>query len=218
MNQCPNCQAELSLGANRCVQCGNFILIERKQSFKICPVCSRKNRMNSIRCLKCGNLLGNAQIEESILEANNAKDAVSDRTIKIEGMDWFFEGFKWYLDGLDKFFVFSGRSQRKAFWYFVLFSFLISLVLAVIDIVLAAAMGMSGLLSTFYWLLTLTPYLAVGCRRLHDINQSGLWLLLLPIPIVNMVLVMFWVTDGNSGENQYGPSPKITPPVFKKWW
>jgi uncharacterized membrane protein YhaH (DUF805 family) len=40
----------------------------------------------------------------------------------------------------------------------------------------------SGLLSAVFGLATLIPGLAIGVRRLHDINRSGWWMLLWLIP------------------------------------
>ena len=39
----------------------------------------------------------------------------------------------WYLEALKKYAVFSGRSRRKEYWYFVLFNLIISFVLGLID-------------------------------------------------------------------------------------
>jgi len=43
------------------------------------------------------------------------------------------------------------------------------------------------------------PGFAVAVRRLHDVNESGWWLL---VPIVN---VAFLVKRGSPGTNSYGP-------------
>ncbi|MDH3209384.1 MAG: DUF805 domain-containing protein, partial [Burkholderiaceae bacterium] len=52
----------------------------------------------------------------------------------------------WYLEVLKKYAVFSGRARRKEYWYFVLFSIIVSIVLASID----AVIGSVGLLSGLY--------------------------------------------------------------------
>jgi uncharacterized membrane protein YhaH (DUF805 family) len=59
-----------------------------------------------------------------------------------------------------------------------------------------------------YSLGVLLPSLAVGARRLHDTGKSGWWLLLGLIPLVGLILIIFWVMDSNPGDNQYGPNPK----------
>ncbi len=97
----------------------------------------------------------------------------------------------WYLEVLKKYTVFSGRAGRPEFWYFVLFNFIISVVLLLIDRAIGTASAGSGLLEGLYSLAVLVPSIAVGIRRMHDTNRSGWWILL---PIVNLV---FYATDGN---------------------
>ena len=82
----------------------------------------------------------------------------------------------WYLQALKKYAVFSGRSRRMEYWYFVLFNIIVSIVLGTIDALLGtlgSGMGV-GLLSGIYSLAVLIPSLAVTVRRLHDIDRSGL--------------------------------------------
>ncbi len=40
---------------------------------------------------------------------------------------------EWFTEALKKYAVFSGRSRRKEYWYFVLFTVLISIALSIID-------------------------------------------------------------------------------------
>ena len=51
--------------------------------------------------------------------------------------------------------------------------------------------------------------LAVAVRRLHDTGRSGWWLLLAVIPLVGqLVLLYFFIDEGDEGDNDYGPDPK----------
>ena len=51
--------------------------------------------------------------------------------------------------------------------------------------------------------------IAVGIRRLHDIDKSGWWLLVGLIPLVGSIwLIVLFATEGNTGENQFGEDPK----------
>ena len=111
-----------------------------------------------------------------------------------------------YLAVLKKYAVFSGRARRKEFWYFVLFNFLISLGLGIVDGIINSITGASiGVLGLLYSLAVLVPSLAVGARRLQDTGRSGLWLLLGLIPIVGpIILIVFWIGDSEPGTNQYG--------------
>ena len=117
----------------------------------------------------------------------------------------------WYIAALKKYAIFAGRSQRSEYWYFVLFNFLISFSLGIIDTVAGSfdpQIGL-GLLSGTYSLIILIPSIAVGIRRLHDTDRSGWWLLLPLLPIIGMiVLIVFFAENSQPNENRFGPNPK----------
>ncbi len=118
---------------------------------------------------------------------------------------------KWYLQALKKFADFSGRARRKEYWFFFLFNLLVSIVLAVIDLTVGTYSASSGLglLSTIYGLGVLIPSIAVGVRRLHDINRTGWWILIAFVPIIGIIiLLIFALLPGTEGANDYGPDPK----------
>ena len=120
----------------------------------------------------------------------------------------------WYIEALKKYAVFSGRSRRKEFWYFTLFNFIISLTLEFIDGMATLSYFYNetfgfGLLGGVYTLAIIIPSIAVSIRRLHDIGKSGWWILISFIPLIGvLVLLYFHVLDSQSEENQYGPNPK----------
>ncbi|MBJ9425847.1 DUF805 domain-containing protein [Acinetobacter seifertii] len=98
-----------------------------------------------------------------------------------------------------KFADFKGRARRREFWYFELFCVLLSLLLSF----------MNEDLATLAMLITLIPNIAVNVRRLHDIDRSGWWMLIALVPIVGVLLLLFWAAqEGNPSANQYGESPK----------
>ncbi len=104
-----------------------------------------------------------------------------------------------YITVLKKYAVFSGRASRAEYWYFVLFNTIIAFVLGL----LIGSSGSSGigLIPLIYNLALLVPSIAVGVRRMHDVNKSG-WFLL--IPFYNLYLA---VTEGTHGPNEYGEDP-----------
>jgi len=94
---------------------------------------------------------------------------------------------------------FNGRAKRPEFWWFVLFTFLVSLGLSMVS------ETVSGLFS----LAVLVPSIAVGARRLHDTNRSGWFQLLWIIPVIGwIVLIVFCAQEGEAGDNQYGAVPE----------
>lgn len=104
---------------------------------------------------------------------------------------------KWYFKVLKNYVTFKGRARRSEYWYFILFSFVVSIILNVIG-----AYSGAIFLGTAYSIAVLLPSLAVGVRRMHDVNKSG-WFVL--IPFYNLILAC---TDGTAGDNEYGQDPK----------
>jgi uncharacterized membrane protein YhaH (DUF805 family) len=122
------------------------------------------------------------------------------------------KSMNWYIEVLKKYAVFGGRARRKEYWYFVLFNIIVSIFLAVIDVVTGSFSEEAGigLLGGIYALAVLVPGIAVSIRRLHDTDRTGWWLLIGLIPLIGaIVLLVFMVQDGHPGENQYGPDPKV---------
>jgi uncharacterized membrane protein YhaH (DUF805 family) len=104
---------------------------------------------------------------------------------------------KYYIKVLKNYATFRGRARRSEYWYFFLFHMIIVITLALVDSAID-----SKLLSNIYTLIIFLPSIAVGVRRMHDVGKSG-WFLL--IPIYNLVLAC---TEGDTGENAFGPDPK----------
>ncbi len=117
----------------------------------------------------------------------------------------------WYIEAFKKYAVFSGRSRRKEYWYFVLFNVIVAIVLSIIDMVLGTFSSSSniGLLSGIYSLAVIIPTLALSVRRLHDTDRSGWWILISLVPLIgSIVLLVFYVMDSTPGQNRFGPNPK----------
>jgi len=117
----------------------------------------------------------------------------------------------WYLAVLKKYAVFSGRARRKEYWMFGLFNFIFCVVALILDNLLGIAIEHVGYgpIYIIYTLAVLVPGLAVGVRRLHDVEKSGWYLFIGLIPIVGgILLIIKMCTDGTPGENKYGANPK----------
>ena len=111
--------------------------------------------------------------------------------------------------GFSNYVTVSGRAQRSAFWYWVLFTLVGSLLLGFVDaIVVGPVMGGVGPLEGLFGLATLLPGICVGVRRLHDQDRTGWWLLLMLVPVIGfIVLLVFFILPGTTGENRFGPDP-----------
>jgi uncharacterized membrane protein YhaH (DUF805 family) len=106
-----------------------------------------------------------------------------------------------------KYVTFSGRARRAEYWWFILATILVSLVLGFIDGLLGLG-GEFGLLSSIWSLAVFLPSLAVGVRRLHDTDRSGWWMLISFLPLIGLiVLIVFFAQKGTDGANRFGPDP-----------
>lgn len=100
---------------------------------------------------------------------------------------------EWMILPLKRYAQFSGRSPRKEFWMFFLFTIVVNIVLSLVDVALglgghattystagAGAYSAGGSLSdgwlgNLWSLAVFIPSIAVGVRRLHDLDRSGWW-------------------------------------------
>lgn len=114
-----------------------------------------------------------------------------------------------YLTVLKMYAVVNGRCRRKTFWLFLLFSTLISLACSAADELFGLKIHADqGLLSLIYSLSVLIPSVAVGVRRLHDLDRSGWWLLIMLIPLLGtLLLLIYFCLRGTVGPNRFGPDP-----------
>lgn len=102
---------------------------------------------------------------------------------------------------MSKFFEFKGRASRSEFWWFYLFTILISWGAMLID--------SSRIFSLLFNLIFLFPFLGSGSRRLHDTNRSGWWQLIMLTVIGVIPLIIWWASKGHDQENQYGSAINI---------
>ena len=113
--------------------------------------------------------------------------------------------------GFTNYFNFKDRSTRSAYWYFILFLFLASIVTAVADLALFEPKfepKTVGPINGIFSLATFIPSLALAVRRLHDIDRSGWWVLLGLIPIIGWIILIVWACQPTAPQpNRYGPPP-----------
>lgn len=112
---------------------------------------------------------------------------------------------------------FQGRARRSEYWWFSLFSMIISIVGQVVmgavaatgSTVLALIFGIAFLV---LMLGLIIPSIAVSIRRMHDTGRSGWWLLIGLVPVIGFfVILYFFVQRGTVGPNAWGADPYDTP-------
>lgn len=102
---------------------------------------------------------------------------------------------------------FSGRSSRSEYWWYVLFTAIIS---CGVSLIFSGNQTTMSIISGIVNLVLLLPGLGLCVRRLHDTNRSGWWILIGFIPVVGWILLIVWFCqDSQRGPNQYGPEPNL---------
>ncbi|MCF8150541.1 MAG: DUF805 domain-containing protein [Burkholderiaceae bacterium] len=92
-----------------------------------------------------------------------------------------------------KYASFDGRASRSEFWWFALFTFLVSVGTGLI----------SETLSGLFSLGVLLPSLAVGARRLHDTDRSAWFLLVWLIPLIGWIIMIVWAIQEAKEPNRF---------------
>lgn len=130
----------------------------------------------------------------------------------------------WFLKCLKQYFDFATRARRMEYWNFVIILWIILGIVCLIfhssvritpsDLIhfnitadLISDIGIVPFLVSCFFVI---PYFAVTVRRLHDINRSALWLLIMLIPFFGGIWMFFlMITDGFYYDNRWGRNPKL---------
>lgn len=149
-----------------------------------CPNCGKQNPDNANFCLECG---------AAMQSTTNYRGPVANaRSLTFtESVSSCFS----------KAFVFTGRASRAEFWWFALFTLLVSMVAGIID---QSSYGEPATVTAITNLVMLFPSLAVNIRRLHDTGHSGWWYLII-LTIIGIIPYFIWmVSKGDDRQNEYG--------------
>jgi len=95
---------------------------------------------------------------------------------------------------------FNGRASRSEFWWWVLFVFLVSAATSIVSTVVSGLFSLSVLL----------PNIAVAARRLHDSDRSGWLQLVALIPLIGLLLMIYWCVQESKDPNRFGTSAETT--------
>ena len=102
---------------------------------------------------------------------------------------------------LKKYATFNGRAGLSEYWWYILFLVFGNLVFSSLDSFLGTTAGFmyqgnvevkTSLFNGIFSLLTVIPSIAVATRRLHDVNKSGWWQLLI-LSIIGIFPLVYWL-------------------------
>jgi len=189
--KCPQCGNDNPEDALFCGLCGTSVI--RGATLK-CPQCGNDNPEDALFCGLCGASLG------AYLASSSTP----------QGMVSFPEAIRL---GFQHYFDFRSRSTRAEFWWWALFAGLADVILSAVDIMMGTYdwETRNGLISGLFGLGILIPGLALGARRLHDINRTGWWQLMLVgiFLIVPFIVLFVWaIKPSDEGTNKHGPAPR----------
>lgn len=100
-----------------------------------------------------------------------------------------------------KYAEFQGRATRSEFWWFALFSVLVSLAVGAVWDDLAAA----------WFFAVLLPSLAVSVRRLRDAGYAWPMIFLGLIPLVGFIILIVLYAQPSIGEREQTPGAAEEP-------
>ena len=116
---------------------------------------------------------------------------------------------------LKKFFDFKGRARRSEYWWFILFTIIVSAAFNYCSSFLPF-LSYIGLVVS---LLLTIPMLAALTRRLHDTGRSGWWVLLFGVLIAlaygSLFYVFYPVADQLKADGDYMALAKILADAFQ---
>jgi len=106
-------------------------------------------------------------------------------------MDNFINTLKSYSD-------FASRTGRNDYWMFMLFYVVLSVATGIVDSILGIL-----LVNSICSLVMLVPLVAATTRRLHDTGRSGFWQLLIFIPVLGLLVLIWFLAQESDGENEF---------------
>lgn len=97
---------------------------------------------------------------------------------------------------------FNGRTSLEDYWWVVLCNFIVS---CIIGAFYSISNDFGSFLSCLYGAATIVPNIAIGVRRLHDINKSGYYYFMILIPLAGPIIFLVYMLSNAINEgNIYG--------------
>ena len=213
---CTNCGSELKPGAKFCTNCGHKIEQQQvEQNAQTTGVAAGAGIYNNVEKSSPNSTqqgFANGDFKTGI-DTQPSKEKFLNLG---DGLNQLFHDKNADKQAIlqEMFFTFKGRLNRQSYIFRGLF---LSLTLGFIETVLTLCVD-ENVMGAFDILMLLIAFacsilsfwagLALNVRRLHDLDKSGWWLLIMCIPIVNFFLgiyILFF--KGTEGANQYGNDP-----------
>lgn len=177
----------------------------------ICPICNQTLNAagvppaTEVNCPSCRNNFLTPDYAEVLPVAQYQATTVAATPEHLHPSSFF-----------SKITTFQGRIGRLQYFYGLLFKwvimFAVSLIIYFSFSVNNEMDGITMIISLPLCLFVILVNLSLQVRRLHDMGQSGFWLLLYLVPFLNYIfaLIIFiacLASEGNKNANKYGTAP-----------
>ncbi len=109
-----------------------------------------------------------------------------------------------------KIFSFKGRLGRLRYlsYAFGIPILMVALLGIAAAILIPISETLGGVIAAVGGIAILGVCISFGLRRLHDLDKSGWWMLLLIVPLVNIIMALYMLfARGVEGSNEYGLEP-----------
>lgn len=117
-----------------------------------------------------------------------------------------------YLDGMLRYFEFSGRSTRRQYWLFWLVATLLTILALAADTnffrYVPTSYEQLGMFTVFAAIIHIIPGITVTVRRLHDSDRSGWWYFIPLVPLIGAIILLVWMCWPPETINRFGPDPR----------
>ena len=99
---------------------------------------------------------------------------------------------KYYLKMLKNTFNYKGITSRKEFWWPTLINLGVGVLFALVGIF---SINAFYILEFILFVATLLPSIAIGVRRLHDVDRSGYNMFWCLFPVVGWVILVMYMIE-----------------------
>lgn len=204
--KCTECQSILNDGDKFCSSCGKEVL--KEEFYEFCPKCGSKNPIGNF-CNQCGFNLIKILNDENVNIVGDKYHNNDENLNSIEANDirnneslislWEKSITKHYIN-------FSGRSSRREFGAFLLFSTLFYIFFLALDLgMIANGIFEAGLipftpLMSLYTLFMFLPGLSIQIRRLRDGGYHPALILINIIPYLGTIILLIFLFQKSKPE------------------
>ena len=183
-----------------------------------CPNCDKDIFNTAVSCRHCKTKLLDGNVIASLDKAEESKSNNNKRSngrSSFESEDLtpqtplsFNEAVRTCFQ---KYFDYSGRATRREYWFFSLFTVVVTIFIGIIAGIseLYVSGSVFSFISSLFYLAVFLPSFSVSVRRLHDTNRSGWMLLIWLIPFFGLLWVgILLCFASDKGTNRFGENPQ----------